>query len=90
MLLNKTYVLKEKVPSVENDSKLGLNCKRPPKKGVLNCCKLQVIFRCRYKLGNNFHFKDSVLQTLTSGVGYKFQCGLSNNAIKGNNLDGLL
>ena len=59
-------------------------------KGVLNCCKLQVIFRCRYKLGNNFHFKDSVLQTLTSGVGYKFQCGLSNNAIKGNNLDGLL
>ena len=31
LLLNKTYVLKEKVPSVENDSKLGLNCKRPPK-----------------------------------------------------------
>ena len=31
LLLNKTHILKEKVPSVEKDSKLGLNCKKPSK-----------------------------------------------------------
>ena len=46
--------------------------------GVLNCCKLQVIFKSQNKLCNNFRFKDPVLQTLTSGVVYNFQCGLGN------------
>ena len=44
----------------------------------LNCCKLQVIFKSQNKLCNNFRFKGPVLQTLTSGVVYNFQCGLGN------------
>ena len=49
-----------------------------PIKGVLNCCKLQVVFKSQNKLCNNFRFKYPVLQMLTSGVVYKFQCGLCN------------
>ena len=45
-----------------------------PIKGVLNCCKLQVVFKSQ----NNFRFKDPVPQILISGVVYKFQCGLRN------------
>ena len=49
-------------------------------KGVLNCCKLQVIFKSQNKLSNNFRFKYPVPQMLTSGVVYKFQCGLCNES----------
>ena len=49
-----------------------------PLKGVLNCCKLQVIFKSQNKLCNNFRFKDPITQILTSGVIYKFQCELCN------------
>ena len=52
-------------------------------KGVLNCCKLQVIFKSQNKLCNNFRFKDPVPQILTSGVVYKFQCGLCNESYYG-------
>ena len=52
-------------------------------KGVLNCCKLQVIFKSQNKLCNNFCFKDPVPQILTSGVVYKFQCGLCNESYYG-------
>ena len=34
-------------------------------KGVLNCCKLQFIFKIQNKLCNNFRFKNPVLQILT-------------------------
>ena len=49
-------------------------------KGVLNCCKLKVIVKSQNKLCNNFCFKDPVPQILTSGVVYKFQCGLCNES----------
>ena len=49
-------------------------------KGALNCCKLQVIFKSQNKLCGNFHLKDSVPKILTSGVVYKFQCGLCNKS----------
>ena len=55
-------------------------------KGALNCCKLQVTFKCQNKLCYNFHFKkkfffkDPVPQILTSGVVYRFQCGLCNES----------
>ena len=45
-------------------------------KGVLNCCQLQVIFKSKNKLCNNFRFKDPVPHIFASDVVYKFQCGL--------------
>ena len=49
-------------------------------KGVLNYCKLQVIFKSQNKLYNNFCFKDPAPQILTSGLVHKFQCGLCNES----------
>ena len=48
-------------------------------KGVLNCCELQVIFKCQNKLHDNYCFKDPVSQILTSGVVCKFQGGFCND-----------
>ena len=45
-------------------------------KGVLNCCKLGIAFKCQTKLSNSFQFKDPIPKDLISGVIYKFQCGL--------------
>ena len=39
-------------------------------KNILNCCKLQIVYKNR--LGNKFHFKDQSTKYLTSGVVYKF------------------
>ena len=47
-------------------------------KNILNCCKLQIVFKNKTRLGNNFHFKDQIPKDLTSGVVYKFQYGLCN------------
>ena len=49
-------------------------------KNILNCCKLQIVFKNKTRLGNNFHFKDQIPKDLTSGVVYKFQCGLCNES----------
>ena len=62
----------------------------------LNCCKLQIVFKNKTRLGNNFHFMDRIPKDLllvsfinfmnripkdpTSGVVYKFQCGLCNES----------
>ena len=95
LFLNRIHILKEKVPitekkplrlalphlitiSLHNRTKLQKSIK-----GVLNCCKLQVIFKIQNKLCNNFHFKDLVPQILTSGVVYRFQCGLCNESYHG-------
>ena len=50
---------------------------------ILNCCKLQIVFKNKTRLGNNFHFKDQIPKDLTSGVIYKFQCGLCNESYYG-------
>ena len=47
-------------------------------KGILNCCKLQIAFKCQNKLAKAFLLKDRIPKELTSGVAYKFQCGLCN------------
>ena len=47
-------------------------------KNILNCCKLQIVSKNKTRLGNNFHLKDRIIKGLTSGVAYKFQCGLCN------------
>ena len=52
-------------------------------KNILNCCKLQIVFKNKTRLGNNFHFKDQIPKDLTSGVVYKFECGLCNESYYG-------
>ena len=49
-------------------------------KNILNCCKMQIVFKNKTRLGNNFHFKDQIPKDLTSDVVYKFQCGLCNES----------
>ena len=52
-------------------------------KGILNCCKLQILFKSQNKLAKAFRFKDRIPKELTSGVVYKFQCGLCNESYYG-------
>ena len=52
-------------------------------KGILNCCKLQIVFKNKTRLGNNFHFKDQIPKDLTSDVAYKFQGELCNESYYG-------
>ena len=47
-------------------------------KNILNCCKLQIVFKNKTSLGHDFHLKNWFSQDLTTGVIYKFQCGLYN------------
>ena len=47
-------------------------------KNILNCSKLQIVFKNKSTLGNKFCFKDQIPKGLISGVVYKFQCGLYN------------
>ena len=56
---------------------------RKPLKGILNCCKLQIVFKSQNKLAKAFRFKDRIPKELTSGVVYKFQCGLCNESYYG-------
>ena len=96
LFLNRIHILKKKVPTVEKKPlRLVLPCLgtislqtttklQNPIKGVLNsCCNLQVIFKRQNKLCNIFRFKDPVPQIFTSGVVYKFQCGLCNESYYG-------
>ena len=41
-------------------------------KNILNCCKLQIVFKNKTRLENNFNFKDRIPKDLISGVIYKF------------------
>ena len=52
-------------------------------KGILNCCKLQIMFKSQNKLAKAFRLKDHISKELTSGVVYKFQCGLCNESYYG-------
>ena len=92
LFLNRVHILKEKVSTVEKKPlrlvlpllgiiSLQTRTKlQKPIKGVLNCCKLQVIFKSQNKLCNNFWFKDPIPQILTSVVVYKLHCGLCNES----------
>ena len=55
-------------------------------KGVLNCCKREIAFKCQTRLSNSFRFKDPIPKDLTSGVVYKFQCGLCNESYYGESI----
>ena len=52
-------------------------------KGVLNCCKLEIVFKCQTRLSISFRYKDPILKDLISGVIYKFHCGLCNESYYG-------
>ena len=52
-------------------------------KNILNCSKLQIVFKNKSALGNKFYFKDQIPKDLISGVVYKFQCGLYNESYFG-------
>ena len=90
LFLNRILILKEKVPTDEKKPlplvlpyigtislQTGTKLQKPIK-GVLNCCRLQVIFESQNKLCNNFRVKDPVPQVLTLGMVCKFQCRLCN------------
>ena len=49
-------------------------------KNILNCCKLQIVFQIKTRLGNNFHFKGQIPKDLTSGVVLEFQRGFCNQS----------
>ena len=55
-------------------------------KGVLNCCKLEIVFKCQTRLSNSFRYKDPIPKDLISGVVYKFQCGLCNESYYGESI----
>ena len=52
-------------------------------KGILNCCKLQVIFKSERKLCNMFRFKDCVPCDVVSDVVYEYMCGWCNSSYCG-------
>ena len=52
-------------------------------KGVLNCCKLEIVFKCQARLSNSFRYKEPIPKDLISDVVYKFQCGLCNESYYG-------
>ena len=52
-------------------------------KGILNCCKLEIVFKSQNKFAKAFRFKNRIPKELTSGVVYKFQCGLCNESYYG-------
>ena len=49
-------------------------------KGILNCYKLQIVFKSQRKLANIFRFKDLLPFDLVSGVVYKYTCGRCNSS----------
>ena len=52
-------------------------------KGVLDCCKLRIVFKSERKLVNIFRFKDRLPIDLVSGVVYKYTCGSCNSSYYG-------
>ena len=56
---------------------------RKSRKGILNCFKLQIVFKSQNKLAKAFRFKNRIPKQLTSGVIYKFHCGLYNESYYG-------
>ena len=58
-------------------------------KGVLNCCKLEIVFKCQTRLSNSFYYEDPIPKDLISGAVYKFWCGLCNESYYGESISHL-
>ena len=52
-------------------------------KGLLNSCKLQIVFKSQRRLSNVFPFKDRLPSDLVSGELYKHMCGTCNSTFYG-------
>ena len=52
-------------------------------KGILNCCKLKIVFKSQRKLAKVFQFKDSLPFDLVSGGVYKYTGGTCNSSYYG-------
>ena len=96
--LDDIHLVKEKVPTVERKRLLlvlpylgmiSLQTRtklQQALKGVLNCCKLEIAFKCQTKLSNFFRFKDPIPKDLISRIVCKFQCGLCNEPYYGESI----
>ena len=87
--LNNIHLVKENVPTVEKKKRLLLVLPyfgiislqtrtklQQALKAVLNCCKLEIVFKYQTRRSNSFRYKDPISKDLISGVAYKFQCGI--------------
>ena len=95
MFLDNKYRVREKVITVPKKTlfldlpylgPLSLQTRtklRKSLKGILNCSKLQIVFKSQNKLAKAFRFKDRIPKELTSGVIYKFQYGLCSESYYG-------
>ena len=72
MVINK-LVIKPQVTTLEKKSF----------KGILNCCKLQSVFKSQRKFANDFRFKDRLPFDLVSEVVYKYTCGRCDSSYYG-------
>ena len=96
--LNNDHLVKDNVPTVKKKCLflvlpcLGIISLRTRTKiqqvlkGVLNCCKLEIAFKCQTRLSNSFHYKDPISKDLISGVVHKFLCGLCNDSCYGESI----
>ena len=96
--LNNNHLVKENVPPLKKRCLLlvlpyleiiSLQTKtklQQSLKGVLNCCKLGIVFKCQISLFSSFRYKDPIPKHLISGVVYKFQCGLCIDSYYGGSI----
>ena len=71
------------LPYLGSISLQTMNKLKKSSKNILNCCKLQIVFKNKTRLGSNVHFKDQIPKDLTSGIIYEFQCGLCKESYYG-------
>ena len=95
MVINKLVIKRPQVTKVEKKTLIlslpylgGIYLQTRTKlrksfKSILNCCKLQIVFKSQRKLANVFRFKDRLPFDLVSGVVYKYTCGRCNSSYYG-------
>ena len=52
-------------------------------KNILNCCKVQIVFKSQRRLSSQFRFKEPLPYDLMSKVVYKYTCGRCNSSYYG-------
>ena len=95
MVINKLVIKRPQVTTVEKKTLLlslpylgNISLQTRTKlsqsfKGILNCFKLQTVFKSQTKLANISRFKDRLPFDLVSGLVYKYTCGRCNSSYCG-------